>query len=68
MAKFGALDGRDNTIAFLGDRWGSQAAKQKRDTIPQSFYAMYGNTVMSTQLLEVSPLEVETVLRLERDA
>ena len=34
----------------------------------RSFYVIYGNNVMTPQMLEVSLLVAETVLRLERDA
>ena len=68
MEEFGRLEGSENTIAILGDRWWLQAAKQDEYGISKQFYVVYGKSVMSAQALEVSLLGVETVVRLERDA
>ena len=53
MEGFGELDGSEKTIAILGDRWWSQAAKQEGGTIlgPKSFHEIHGNNAMSAQLL-----------------
>ena len=59
MEEFGRLDSIENT------RWRSQDG----DRISKHFlYVIYGKSVMSARMLEVSLLEVGTVLRLERDA
>ena len=68
MVEFGILDSSKKTFAVLGDRWWPQAAKQEDDNISKSFYVIYGNNVVSAQMLEVSLSGVGTVLRLERDA
>ena len=68
MEEFGALDRREKTIAILGDRWWTQVTKQEgTQRLAKSCYVIYGNNVMSARLLEVSPVGVGTVLRLERD-
>ena len=66
MEKLDRLESSENMIAILGDRW-PQTAKQDGDRIIKQYYVIYGNSVMSAQML-VSPLGVGTVLRLERDA
>ena len=66
--EFGRLESSEKTIAILRDRWWSQTAKQEGDKISKQFYVIYGRTVMSAQMLEVSLLGVGTVLRLGRDA
>ena len=66
--EFGRLDRSEKTIAILGDRWWPQTAKQDGDRIGNSFYVVYGRSVTSAQMLEVSLLGVGTVLRLEMDA
>ena len=68
MEEFGRLESSEKTIAILGDRWWPQTAKQVGDRISKYFYVIYGRSVMSAQMLEVSLLGVETVLRLKRDA
>ena len=68
MENGGTLDSSENTIAILGDRWWPQAAKQKGNKISKSFFVIYGDNVMSAQMLEVSLLGVGMMLRLERDA
>ena len=68
MEEFGTLEGNEKTIAILGDRWWPRAAEQEGDKISkQCFHVIYGNTVTSAQVLEVSLLEAGTVFRLERD-
>ena len=37
MEKFGTLNGREKTIAVLGDRWWPQTAKQEGDKISEKF-------------------------------
>ena len=66
--EFGRLESREKTIAILADRWLPQTAKQDRDRIRKQFYAMYGNSAMTAQMLEVSLLGVGTALRLGKDA
>ena len=56
----------EKTIAMLGDRWWPQAAKPEGDKNRKK-NAMYGNKVMSAQLLEMSLLGIGTVLRPEMD-
>ena len=68
MEEFGRLESSEKAIAILGDRWWPQTAKQVGDRKANSFYVIYGRSVMSAQMLEVSLLGVGTVLRLERDA
>ena len=68
MSKFGTLDSSDKTLAIVGDRWWPQTAKQEDNLCIKSFYVIHGKSVMSAQMLEVSLLGVEAVLRLERDA
>ena len=68
MEKFGTLNGREKTIAVLGDRWWPQTAKQEGDKVRKTFYAIHGKNVMSAQILEMSPSGLGTVVRLERDA
>ena len=66
MDEFSTLNSSDKAIAIVGDRWWPQAAKQEGDKISKTFLrSIYRNSVMSAQLLEVSFLGVETVLRLE---
>ena len=64
VEEFDTLDSSERTIAILGDRW----PKRKGIVSAKSFYVIYGNDVMSAQLLEVSPFGVGTVLRLTSDA
>ena len=69
MEKFGTLDRSEKTIAILRDRWWPQTATQEGDVRQaKRFYVTCGKNVMGAQMLEVSLLEVGTVLRLERDA
>ena len=68
MEEFGRLESSEKTIATLRDKWWPQTAKQQGDRISKQFYVIYGKSVMSAQMLKVSLLGVETVLRLERDA
>ena len=69
MEEFGRLQSSEKTIAILRDRWWPQRAKQDGDRIrSNSLYVVYGRSVMIAQMLEVSLLGAETVLRLERDA
>ena len=68
MEKFGTLNGREKTIAVLGDRWWPQTAKQEGDKMSKKFPCNTWENVMSAQTLEVSLLGVGTVLRLERNA
>ena len=51
MEEFGRLEGREKTIAILGDRWWPQTAKQDGDRISREFYVIYGRAVMSAQTL-----------------
>ena len=37
MEEFGRLEGREKTIAILGDRWWPQMAKQDGDRISKHF-------------------------------
>ena len=66
--KFGTLDGSDQTIAILGDRWWPQKAKHSRGQDKRKLLCNIWKNVMSAQMLEVSLLGLGTVLRLERDA
>ena len=68
LEKFSALDYSDKAIAILTVRQWPQKAKHEVDKMSNKLYAIYGRNVMSAQTLEVSPLGVETVLGLERDA
>ena len=69
MEEFGSLESSEKTIAILGDRWWPQMAKQEWDKINKQFLcSIYGRSVMSAQMLEVSLLGVGTVLRVGRDA
>ena len=68
VEKFGTLDGSDETIAILGDRWWTQTVKEKGDKISKEFNVMHGRNVLSVEMLEVSTLGAGTVLRLERHA
>ena len=68
MEKFGTLDGSEKTIAIPGARWWPQTAKQQGDQISKKFLCNIWKNVVSAQVLEVTLLEVGTVLRLERDA
>ena len=68
MGEFGRLESSEKTIAILGDRWWPQTTKQDGDRISKSFYVVYGRSIISAHMLEMSLLGVETVLRLERDA
>ena len=69
MKEFCRLESSEKTIAILGDRWWPQTAKQDGDRISSQFLcSLYGRSVMSAQMLEVSLSGVGTVLRLERDA
>ena len=43
------------------------ATKQEADKTSKSFHATHGNSVMSTQQLEVSRVGAGTELRFERD-
>ena len=52
--ELGTLDSGDKTVAIQGYRRWPQAAKQEGDTIGKRFYAIVGNDVMSSQMLEVS--------------
>lgn len=56
MENFGTLDSTEKTIAVLGDRLWTQAAKQEGDklTVANSFYVIYGQNVSSAQNLEAS--------------
>ena len=60
----------EKTTAILGDRRWRQAAKQEGDKISKNIllYVIYGNNVLSAQMLEVSLFGTGTVLRLVRDA
>ena len=63
------IESSEKTIAILGDRWRPQTAKQDGDRISKQFlHVIYGRSVMSAQMLEVSLSGVATVLRLERNA
>ena len=66
VEEFDTLGSSEKTIAFLGDRWWPQTAKQEREKSGKNI--IYGNNVMSAQMLEVSLLGMGTVLRLKRDA
>ena len=48
MEEFGTLDssGSEKTIAILGDRWWTQAAKQEGEKISKKFFMYY--TCMET--------------------
>ena len=71
MKEFGRLESSEKAIAILGDRWWPQTVKQDGDRISNRFYVvpgiLYGKSVMSAEMLEVSLVGVGTVLRLERD-
>ena len=67
MEGLGKLESSEKTIAILGDEWWPRTAKQDGDRISR-FYVIYGKSVMSAQMLEVSLFGVGTVLCLERDA
>ena len=69
MKEFGRLGSSKKTIAILRDRWWPQTAKQDGNRISKRFLCSidYGRSVLSGQMLEVSLLEVGTVLRLEMD-
>ena len=54
MEEFGRLESSKKTIAILGYRWWPQTAKQDRDSIIKQFYVVYGGSVRSAQMLEVS--------------
>ena len=55
MEEFSRLKSSEKTIAILGDRWWPQTTKQDRDRISkQCISSIYGRSVMSTQMLEVS--------------
>ena len=70
MEEFDGLESREKTIAIVGHRWWLRTAKQDRDRTSKQFLrtVVYGRSVMSAQILEVSLLGLGTVLRLERDA
>ena len=70
MDTFSTPDSSENTIAILGDRWWSQAAKQEGGKIIKKFLYRTWKNVLSTQKLEVSLLLIAAgmVFRLERDA
>ena len=72
MEKRSTLDNSEKTIAILRDRWWPQTAKEEGDKGQQFFITyfevVHGKSVMSAQMLEVSLLGVETLLRLDRDA
>ena len=67
MEDFGRLEGSEKTIAILEDWW-PRTANQEGDKTINSFCVIYGKSVMSAQMLEVSLLGVGKVLHLERDA
>ena len=69
IEKCGKLNG-EKTIAILGDRWWPQYDETGRGYEDKLKFYVYGMTknVMSAQALEVSLIEVQTVLRLEWDA
>ena len=56
MEEFGRLDSSEETIAILGGRWWPQTAKQEGDKTGKQFHVIYGKSVMSAQMLEVSLL------------
>ena len=58
MEEFGRLEGSEQTIAILGGRWWPQAAKQEGDKISKQFHVLYGKSVKSAKMLEVSLLGV----------
>ena len=76
MGKFGTLDSSEKTISYPRRyRWWPPKAEQEGDEVSKTFFMcictskyIYGKTVVSAQILEVSLLGVGTVLRLERDA
>ena len=47
MEEFGRLESSDKTIATLGDRWWPQTAKQEGDRKANTFYVIYGRSVLS---------------------
>ena len=53
MEEFGRSEISEKTIAILGDRW-PQTAKQDGDGISKQFHVIYGRSVVSAQMLEVS--------------
>ena len=65
MGEFGRLERSERKIAILGDRWRPQTAKQEGDKIGKHFRVLYGKSVMSAQMFEVSLLGVGAVLRLD---
>ena len=69
MEGFGTLNSNEKTIAILVDG-GHRQKKRNGIRLAKIFSVIYGNNVVSAQLLEVSLLiiGVGTVLRLERDA
>ena len=69
MEEFGTPDSSEKTIDILGDPdGGHRRPNRKGIRIAKNSYVIYGNNVINAQLLGVSLLGVETVLRLERDA
>ena len=56
MEEFGTLDSSEKTITILGDRWWPQAAKQEGCTTRKKTLVLYGNNVMSAQLLGLSSI------------
>ena len=69
MEEFGRLESREKTMAILGDRWWPQTAKLDGNMMSKQFLcSAWKIIIMSAQMLEVSLLEVGTVLCLERDA
>ena len=68
MEGFGRLEGSEKAIVILGNRSWPQTARQDGDRLSNSFCVIDGRSIISAQMLEVSLLGVETVLRLEWDA
>ena len=55
--EFRRLEISEKTITILGDWWWPQTVKQDAGTgQANSFYVIYGRSVISAQMLEVSPL------------
>ena len=66
MEEFDTLDSSEKTIVILGDRWRPQPANNTSK--PSLCNTVYGNSVMSANLLEVSLVGVGTMLPFDRDA
>ena len=68
MEKFGILESSEISIAILGIDGGHRRRNMYGIRLGKGSYGICGNNVTSAELLEVSLLEVGTVLRLGSDA